>query len=321
MTFTVRWTGLFLTVLVFSTGWIFSDELETLIDKEKDAKAAWSGSEGDLPPLNLPGDRSGMLIYHAGLERAKENLLCSDILFDELFETSQPPRNESAIINVNRPRIRQSLEDRCLIRPGDPLLAVGPGWQELVSAKDFQVRPEPGACKNDPPHSLWITFDGTLPDAPFFFTTVLDWPAGSTPFQRLDETQATEVDEALIRRLRSEVPFAEEYRGLVYEVSAPNCDRLIHLVKETVSNEDADLPNEIVVAEKDGGFQTLILERIETTEPSGRLRPLGLIDFDADELLDLIIEGEQGSCTYRAVFKGLDGGFERLSVPIPPCSC
>src|SRR3954466_9222462 len=135
---------IWLGVLLFSLPLIVShadDEMEGLIQNAQGQQDVWKDSEGDLPPARLLGAHKAVLIFSPANETTHDNYLCSSVEFDTLLNLDrEQDAPQATVLNTKIPRIRESLADDCLIRPGDPLLAVGPGWQELVTVKDFIVR-------------------------------------------------------------------------------------------------------------------------------------------------------------------------------------
>src|ERR1044071_1906467 len=100
-----------------------ADEMEGLIDKEKTEQDTWKDTEGELPPALLLGANNAILIYSPAYEASHGNVLCSDLQFDELTELSKEEVTQGEIIvNTKIPRVRESLAESCLIRPGDPLV-------------------------------------------------------------------------------------------------------------------------------------------------------------------------------------------------------
>jgi hypothetical protein len=298
------------------------DDIEGLIETEQTNQDAWKDSEGDLPPARLIGSKNAILIYSPANEALRENYLCSDVEFDELLDSEESDGNFSAIIlNTKSPRVKEALADRCLVRPGDPLLAVGPGWQEMVAVKEFLVRRERPVCPNDAPYSLWVTYDGTLPDDPFFFTTEIDWPATENGFKFVDQLSTETVTAEIRSKLNDELPFVDEYEALAYSVKAVNCDHLIRVTKKNVSAEDASLPGVMILSETRGRLQTLLSESIDGTHGTGHLTIEGILDFNGDQKIDLLLKGDHRGCPFNALFKGTDEGFERIDLPNRPCAC
>jgi hypothetical protein len=298
------------------------DSLEKLIVNEKEAQSQWGGESDFLPVMHLAGDQTGILVYQAGLEREGTALVCSDIEFDELMDTNTPPRPGSPVtVNTAIPRVRDILKERCLFQPGDPVLAVGPGWQELVTVRGYEIRRDPGACPNDPPMALWATIDGTFPEPPFFYSTTLEWPTGPNQFVFSEDWLIEPLANDLKIKLMGAVSFFTEYDVKIMRLNLPGCDRLIVLKKSKLSLEDAELPGEILLSEKAGEIQTLLIERVDLHKGSGRLVPIGLLDLNRDPFLDLVVEGVHQGCPYRIIFLGQSDGFEQLEVPVPPCGC
>lgn len=299
-----------------------SDTVGELINQEKTAQSAWKQEEGDLPPLILIGDGHGVLVYQAGLERANAGLLCSDISFDELFETAAPSDpNATVEVNTALDRIRETIEDHCMVRPGDPLIAVGPGWQEIVTVKAFEIRPDRSGCPDDPKYSLWVTYDGAIPDVPYFFMTDVSIPTGANKFSAAADWKPTPLTPLLRNRVSPEVSFIDEYDGEMWAIGQPNCDHLIHLTKKRISPDDNDLPNEVLLAEKEGTVQLLLVERVDLSHGSGHLKPVATFDLDHDTDPELVVEGDHQGCLFRAAFRGREFGFERLALPVLACSC
>lgn len=298
------------------------DEVETLINTEELEMESWKDSEGDLPPILMVGDHKAFLAYAAPNERARDPMLCSAIEFDELLELSKDEAMpDEVIVNVKKPRVRDAISDNCLVRPGDPVMAIGPGWQMLVVARDFVVRRERYQCLNDPPSSLWVTFDAELPSEPIFFTTNLQLSEGSNDYKSSNELSISSFTKTIRWAVGAQVQFLDEYEPKVISVSAPNCDHLIHLRKKLVTPNDAELPNEVILTEKDGGVDLLLMEKVDPKKGSGHVVLEGIFDSNKDGKMDLVLKGDHQGCPFRVVFQGLEIGFERLELPYRGCAC
>ncbi len=315
-------SSLFLILFLIVPSLFAADEIEGLIDKEQAAESVWVDSDGDLPPARLLGTETAVRIYSPANETTRDNLLCSSVEFDEILELEREEKISNEIkLNISIPRIRESISDSCLIRPGDPLLAVGPGWQELVVVKEFIVRSEKPICPNDPPYSLWVNFDAPLRAEPFFFSTEVELPTSTNGYVSIDGYKAEPLDRRLKEKLAQDIPFFDEYETGVYTLDATKGDRLITVKRKSVSSDDSSLISEAVYVEK-GGLLTMVQsEQVDSTHGSGHLAIEGFLDFDGDKILDLLLIGDHQGCSYQSLFKGTEMGFERLDLPTRPCSC
>src|SRR5205814_543803 len=115
------------------------------------------------------------------------------------------------------------------------------GWQEIIAVKDFVIRPEKKLCPNDPPYSLWATYDGPFKEDPLFYSTDVGLPTSSNEFKFIDQFLTEKLSEKLRALLSSEMQFSDEYEAVVYGIQASNCDRLIHVKKKVVSPDDSGL--------------------------------------------------------------------------------
>ncbi len=316
--------------LVFVLSWIVlviyfsplfsveSDQVESLIESEQKEEKEWVDSEGDLPPVFLNGDQTGIEIYSPALNRSKHSLLCTDVEFDELTgfnDDPLKPRNQ-IVLDIGSSAIRESLSLSCLLRPSDEFLAIGPGWQNTVTLDQFVVKQEQPLCPSDPPYSLWVLFKEELPGEPLFFSSDNELPMGANQFRSLEKLAISPLDAGLKSALAKEIEFIDEYKISVYEVEAKNCDHLLVFKRETVGPEDNDLPNEMVLTEEKGNFEIIQMEKVNTTKASGHVEIEGVLDYNGDGWVDLLLQGTHAGCFYRAFFEGQEKGFKKTVFPI-----
>jgi hypothetical protein len=54
---------------------------------------------------------------------------------------------------------------------------------------------------------------------------------------------------------------------------------------------------------------------------SGHIRIKGVLDYNGDQRIDLLISGDQFKCNYELLFEGIEQGFTPADLPTPACSC
>ncbi len=298
------------------------DDIENLITQEQTEQQKWEDIEGDLPPARLLGDKNAIRIYSPANQTTRDNFLCSAIEFDEILELNRDEKlTQEFKLNANLPRIREYLTESCLVRPGDPFLAVGEGWQELVVVHDFIVRPETPVCPDDPAYSLWVTYEGALPGDPVFFSTEVEWPVGSNGYKSAQEIPGEELDAKTKNLLANALPFSDEYAVEVFVLNAEKGIRVIQVKRDSIGSDDPSLINEAVYSLIGTDLTLLQSEQVDSVNGTGHLSMEGIFDMDGDKGVDLLLKGDRRKCSYRAIYRSTESGFERLDLPTRPCSC
>jgi len=300
-----------------------SDQIESLIDKQKQENRVWDQEDNeDLPVAFLFGDSSSILLYSAAANRGRGNALSEPFEFDELIQLSRGnPADSETVLNTDLVSLREAFEQHCLVRPGDVFVAVGPSWQQYVEIKDFAVRKDRPICASDSPYSLWARFEEGLPGKPLFYSTDTDLPQGDNHFVAASTLPKQPLSDDLKERLMDQIKFAGDYDMTTYLINAPNCDRLLMLHRRIVSPDDAELPNDLAVSEKSGVFQRLLVERVQTDQGTGHIQLDGVLDYNGDGRIDLLFSGDHAGCPYQALFEGTDQGFDPVDLPNKACAC
>ena len=275
-----------------------------------------------MPPQWLLGDEASVELYSAATFKGQANLICNPTELDELIEVSGgKPSEQPYILNFKYPRVRDRLAQTCLARPGDTLMAITPGQNVLVSIEQFFVAFDPPLCPLDSSYSLHAKYEERLPLSPFFISTNTDLKEGSNGFVSRVDMEKVPLREKTREEIRKKVAFAEDYEIEVYDIQAKNCDQIIRLRKKRIQPEDVGLPHEIIFWGKENEISELILERVEKNRNSGHVQLMGILDYNFDENIDLLIEGDQDQCPYKIIFEGRSRGFQAMDVPNRPCSC
>ena len=159
-----------------------------------------------------------------------------------------------------------------------------------------------------------------LEEAPFFYSTDVQLPFGQNDFVVVP-APTNPAPEAVSAALNEKVKFLKEYDVRAVSLVGANIDGVIYLKKKQVSLDDVGLPNEMLFWFKEAHVGEMLEEKVRKDGKSGHLKVVGSLDFDQDGRLDLIIQGDQNSCVYRALFKGLENGLQLEETPLVPCSC
>jgi len=309
-------------ILSFSLSISRADDLGSLIDLEVREKKKWDHEEGDMPPTFLFGDKEGVEIYSQARYRGEENVLCDPLEFDNLIDVSLKTYGEETILlNLSLPQVREVLSQKCLVRPGDSFLAVGPSWQIAVSVKDFVVKKEVPVCAEDYPYGLWVSFSKELPSDPLFYTSLVNVKEGENGFRSSKELEEKRLEPESRGLLAEKVAFLDDYEITIYDVQAPNCQQIFWLRRKGVSLEDEGLFNEVILSRMGNKFEILMAERVDRVEGSGHVRLSGVLDYNGDGFLDIFLRGDKAGCFYKALFDGVEGGLEYNPLPNRPCSC
>lgn len=298
------------------------DSLESLIEKEQKAVKEWAEEAEELPPAMLIGDRTGVELYSAITNRGKGNALCEPLPFDELIELSRgKPSGRETVINTDLPRVRELLQDACVVRPGDYFLAVGAGRQARVPIKRLVIRRDRASCPQDSPYSLWGAFATALDDDPIFFLSGEDVPEGDNGFLSVLEQPIPGGTTGLKAGWPRGIGDARDYDAWQVAFGTSTADRLVVLRRKTVSLDDDGLPNAALLIERDGKTEMLFMERVDVKKGSGHLQPACFIDYNKDGLTDLIVTGDHAGCPYILVFSGSSEGLKQSDFPQKPCKC
>ncbi len=311
-----------------------ADSLESLIFKEKEEAESWQERGEELPPLFLLGDEKGAAIYSPAVRGEEARLLCEPVPFDELVDLSEGAIGDrEVVLNTSLPRVREVLARSCIVRPADALLAVGAGRQTWVEVKDFVVRWDNPLCPEDSPYSLWVSFQGPPPEPPLFYSTDGDLSEAENHYQPVRESAPVpwerrgqvlpqqDLTPALQSTLAKILKYPDDFNVSVASVGAKNCDRLLIFRRRSVSSEDFGLPNEVAVWQKGEELKPLVTEKVDVSKGSGHLALEGLLDYNTDGLIDLWVSGDRDGCSYRALFKGRETGFEAAPFPKKRCRC
>ena len=306
------------SVLLISSPARAEDPLRDLIEKEEAAESAWLDRE-PMPEAYLLGDRAGVEVYSSATYGGDSSPVCDPMPYDELIQLSGRSPADSAPVNTALPRVRDLIGRFCRIRPGDVLIAVGPGWHKRVTVSGFQVRTEPPVCPGDAAHAFWATVEPALPDAPFFFSTNLDLPEGDNAYAPLTVRRPPRRQE--IALLSQHLPLLGDFDVTALTVEKEEAATLFELRRRVVASGDSGLPSDLVVWARDPVVQTVWVERIDARRGTGRARAEAVFDVNGDGERDLIVSGTHERCPYRVFFDGGVAGFTRLSVPRKPCRC
>lgn len=298
-----------------------ADALGKLIDKEQKEKAAWTETDGDLPPAYLWGNSSAVEIYNPLDQLKTGNPLCQQVPFDQLIDLSSGSASANEIvINTDLPRVRALLEDTCLTRPGDTMIAIGEGRQVPAKLDKLIVKREPQLCPTQEPYSLWAGIKHDLQGWVLFLTTDDTVKEGDNQWRLLTEERA-QPDTALKNWFEANVKNLTDFSAFQIPMGAPNCSDLFVFRRRSVTPDDDKLPNEIIVTLRDKTYETVWMERVDQANGSGSLQVHSALDFNKDGFVDFIVYGSHQKCPYQMVFKGTPTGFEALDLPIKSCAC
>ncbi len=298
------------------------DAIETMINNERTKVDAWLSEGDELPPAFLLGDKSGVRLYADYMEVGSYDKLCGGLDLEALLAATQGNSLlEKFPVNVGIEKVRNMLDDFCMVRPGDVLLGVGRGWQTMVTVKDLTLVKENAVCLSDSPYSLWASFEEALQEEPLFFVSGGDNPQEGenlfqdteTAFQKASEEESSD----LLKRLQLPLSYKVEF----FKCPFSNCD-VIYLIRKTnVGLDDVGTPNEALVWMKGDRWEILETELVKEGESSGHIWLEGVLDFNNDQRLDLWVVGDQKGCPYVILYVGDEVGFHAVPMPSKPCSC
>lgn len=286
------------------------DPLENLIEKEHQEEQDWADDpiRAELPPAIMIGNTGAVQIFGPGSSTG-DKALCNALEIDELIEVSRGQSTDAEVeINTSLPRVREILEDSCLIRPDDEIFAVGRGSQKIVHVEKF-------IAKRRPVDSLWMTVNPPLDDEPLFYTTLPELAEGSNQYVRVDSFESGPLDETLKQRTLNQVSYLEEFTAIAYKVNDPSLQQLIYLKRRHSAPEDDKLPNEILLAVRGMDVVKIWEEAVNMEKGSGSLSPEGMFDFNQDGILDLELTGSRAGRPYVIFFKGTGRGWTPLEIP------
>lgn len=293
-----------------------SDPLERLIGEQRVPTEEWEDGHGELPPALLSGDRTGAELQSDSIRRMDGLALCEPMAFDELVLLSRgDPAALVTHLNTDLPRVRKILEQACLVRPGDELLAVGPGEQQIRAIAGFTVRSEPVRCPTDSPYSLWAEFDAPLPFDPLFLTADTAMESGVNGY----EPPEFHTAESLRRAIRTEISFVDDFE--LHGATVTSDLILVHARRREIRYEDRNLPNQVLLSVGPAGADTVWIERVDPEHGTGQFSVLGLFDFNRDGFPDLHVAGTHQECLYDVFFEGSLDGFRPVPTPRKPCRC
>ncbi len=304
-------------VLVLAPLQASGDDIESLIDTEKvEQEPAPDAGGDDVPPAFLLGDSSSVALYSSSVYGGDPSPICDSFPFDELIDMNDSdPLAEDVVLNMRLPRVKQTVEEACLIRPGDDVLAVGRGRQTWVLIRDFVIRKAPGVCPSDSPYSLTARVDTVLADEPLFYSTDADLKEGENDFRLIAMSTASRAP------LTGVVADIQEYDVRMATVSASNVDAFFHLKRRQLTPEDDGFPNEMVLWQSGDQIQILSQEAVDSVGGSGRLNVEAVFDYNRDGRLDVWIRGDQKKCPFHLLYEGGEEGFIPVDLPNKPCSC
>lgn len=297
------------------------DALGNLIENEEAESSLIEESE-DLPPMFFFGSQEGVKIYSRGTQSIENSWICKSLELDELIQLSRGKPNQHIInINLSIPRVKQMFDEACLVRPGDYVLALMEGQQKAVEMQGFYIKRDAASCFESSPYSLWARVQEALPSSLLLYSTNLDFPEGANLYRPFTDISLMSIDNNLRAHLGSVVRFLDDFDIKVYPVDGPNCKKIAHLSRKKVELDDNDLPNEILLWSQDDEFHEFWIEKVDQRFGSGHIELTGIWDYNADGLLDLLIQGDHRNCPYVILFQGMEKGFEVQELPNEPCGC
>lgn len=304
-------------------GSLYSDEIEGLIEQEKDELVEWAYETESLPSGIFLGDQSGVEIYSEFMSSQTGPFLCDDLELTELVElTGGRLSDNETHLNFLLDRVRDEIGNSCTVRPGDSLRAIGPGWQTEVKVHQFTIKRAGPTCRGISPYALWVSFEKPLRQEPLFFHSSEDIPANIDNHYRGTSLLPLEkVDQQTKKLLNALLLYSDEYRADVYRLDEKNSDALIHLVKKSISLTDEGLPHELLINQLKNDLEILEMEKVDSQKGSGGVELQGVLDFNQDGWVDLWVQGTQAGCVYKQLFMGKEGGFEPIFTPSRPCRC
>jgi hypothetical protein len=293
-----------------------SDQVEQLIETEKNTETAWTQDRSELPAVGVPGNVTGAEIFSVA---SVPNLLCDSVDLDSLAEGGQVGVDGTINLNTALQQTREEISNDCLVQPGDRFMAVAAGTQTAVVIDSFFLRSIHPVCPTDPPYALWVRFQSTAPVVPLFFSTDPELHEGSNSLPGIKGPTTPPAD--LMKALKSQVRFLDEYAVESFEVGTPNCQRVAVLRRTKVELDDTGSINEAVFAQTGTGVTLLRSELVNSGAGSGHVRLGAVLDFNGDGLADLVLDGDEEGCAYQAIFRGQSGGFRPEPMPTQRCRC
>jgi hypothetical protein len=311
-----------LLVLTMAAVRASTDDVESLIEKEKVEEQnppANRSADETAPPAFLLGTTDSVALYSSAVYGGDPSPICESFPFDELIDMSNgDPLDEETVLNMKLPRVRQAVEDSCLIRPGDEVLAVGRGSQSWILIRDFVIRRAPAVCPADSPYSLMARLDHELDEAPLFYSTDPDLKEGDNEFAPVHPLAPVPNATELLRPVVSDM---KEYEVRGATVAAANVEALFHLRRRRVTPDDDGFPNEILLWQKGDKIELLTQEAVDSVNGSGSVNVEAVLDYNRDGFLDLWVKGTQRKCPYYLLYQGGEEGFTPVELPNTPCSC
>lgn len=297
-----------------------NDPLESLIESENKTEVVEDNSE--LPSQFLYGDKNAVKIYSPGTRTLSETWVCRGLELDELVQMSRGDSAQTEMeINLSIPRVRTIFEDACLVRPGDFVMALAPGFQTPITLNRFFVRRDVVSCPKESPFSLWGGFEEILEQPPFLFSTNLDLPEGDNSLKFLQAISDVRVDDTIRKALKSKIPFLDDFDISGKPLEDSQVQMLIHVRRRSVEPDDDGLPNELLFALRGDDVEEIWVERVDLRSGSGHIRPWAVWDYNGDGHLDILIEGDHQKCLYQMLLTGGESSFEAENIPNEPCGC
>lgn len=292
------------------------DDVDGLIEKSKAQDESVEDVSDDVPPAFLLGDRKSVTIYSSTVYGGNASPVCQSFPFDELIELSNGnPENDETVLNMKIPRVKQVVEESCLIRPGDDVIAITASSQTWVAIKDFVIVRAQALCPSDSPYSLVGRIGRSLEADPLFYSTDPELKEGENEYVGIAMSPGS------IEGARIDIPDVKDYIVTTVQVSGLNVDALFHLKRRSVTPDDDYFPNEMVYWQKGDKLELLTQEAVDSLSGSGHVRVEGIFDYNRDGFLDIWISGDQKTCPYHLLFDGSENGFTPIDLPNKPCSC
>lgn len=311
------WAALALLALASPAASADKDPLESLIASEKAAYEEWLAAGEEPPQAYLPGDTGAVELY-SPVADASGRLICSDLDPRQLREaTGGDPMKPETALNFGLPRVRLLFGDACLVRPGDPVVAVGAGTTEVRTIAEMVVRRDPATCESDSPFSLWGRLDRPLPSAPLFFAVGSSLPEGNFPYVDADSLPAADAGRPQYSRI---VDFPEDFTTQAWSLPGSTAT-LVVLTRVQPGTDDDGLPSMVLAVDEGETLVPLWTERVDLSAGTGRFSIVGVSDFDNDGAPEIVVDGINGRCPYRVIFSSDGQGWAPLPLPIKRCRC
>jgi hypothetical protein len=320
-----RGRGALVVLLLLSAPRAFSagkDPIGDLITGEQSAYEQWLSDADDPPAALLNGDAAAVEIIGTGNDADEATPLCAGLDLPSLIDlTGGDATKNETVLNFNLPRVREEFGDACLVRPGDRVIAVGPGGEQERRLTDFVIRRDAPPCPGASPWTLVARFDKPLDASPFFYTTdpgIEVSTAAPVPAAAL--TRAA-VPAALQAPLAALVPFPEEFSTEAWQLPGSSTSLVAVLTRRQPGTDDDGLPAMVLAASDGAAWQPLWTERVDLKKGSGRFEIEAVTDFDGDGSPEIVVRGTHQGCGYRAVFADGEDGWKPLPLPVKPCGC